>query len=79
MASVSLISRDATASFYASLPHPLYLDRPRQASTTKDRLSYGATAIHVDFVYAHPGREEPRALPVPGPSFASVSADVVTR
>ena len=79
MASVSFMSRDATASVSASLPHPLYLDRPRQASTTKDGLSYGATAIHVDFVYAIPAGKSLELFLFAGPSFASVSADVVTR
>lgn len=79
MASVSFMSRDASASVSASLPHPLYLNQPRQASTTKDGLSYGETTVHVDFVYAIPAGKSLEFFLFAGPSYASVKADVVTR
>ena len=79
MASVSSVGRDATASVTASLPHPLYLARPRQATTTKEGLSYHETAVHVDFVYAIPAAKSLELFLFAGPSFVDVKSDLVTR
>jgi opacity protein-like surface antigen len=48
----SLADRDATGSFEASLPHPLYFDRDRELAGDLSGLSYKETAIHVGLVYS---------------------------
>ena len=79
MASVSRVGRDGTASVSASLPHPLYLDRPRQATTTKEGLSYRETTVHLDFVYAIPSGKRLELFLFAGPSFVDVKTDLVTK
>lgn len=51
LASFSLVDRDETASFDAALPHPLYLDRDRQARGDVTGLSYKEQAVHLDLVF----------------------------
>ena len=79
MASVAAVSRNGTASVTASLPHPLYLNQPRQATATKDGLSYRETAIHVDFVYTIPSGKSLELFLFAGPSFVDVKSDLVTQ
>ncbi|HVQ29780.1 MAG TPA: outer membrane beta-barrel protein [Vicinamibacteria bacterium] len=79
MASVSSAGRDATVDVTASIPHPLYLEKPRSASTSQEGLSYHETIVHVDFVYAIPSGKSLEILLFAGPSFADVKADVVTK
>jgi opacity protein-like surface antigen len=50
-ASFALASRDATGSFDADLPHPLYFDRSRALSGELTGLSYKETALHLSLVY----------------------------
>jgi hypothetical protein len=40
--------RDVTTSLQASLPHPLYLDRPRSVSAEVGALKYRETDVHFD-------------------------------
>jgi opacity protein-like surface antigen len=47
----SYTTRNGSATFNGSFPHPLYLDRPRTASGTVDSLTEKETAVHVDLVY----------------------------
>jgi len=43
----SRVSRDATGSVDASIPHPLYFDRPRSASLAAPGLGYSEQVIHM--------------------------------
>jgi opacity protein-like surface antigen len=76
-ASVSFSSRDDAASLSAVFPHPLYLDRDRQASGTRDSLAYRETAGHLDLAYAHRSGSLQVSL-FAGPSLVGVKADFVT-
>lgn len=77
--SFASLSRDASASFTASLPHPLYLNRPRQAEgDTSSSLEFKETALHVDLVVG--GRSGSlRYAAFAGPSFFQVKADILDR
>jgi opacity protein-like surface antigen len=48
MASLTQFSRDETGHYEASLPHPLYFDRPRGPSGDLPTASYKETAGHFD-------------------------------
>jgi len=70
-------SRDATATYTATVPHPFFLSRPRTVSGTEDGFSFKETLVHLDFVY----RIESGPIEVhlfAGPSYVSVNAEVVS-
>ena len=71
-----LISRDASATFQASLPHPLFLNQDRQAEGTVEDLDLTETTGHLDLVYT--GRSGSLDFSVfAGPSFFSVKVDLL--
>ena len=71
----TFVTRDATASYTANVPHPLYLNRNRTAEGTVD-VEYQETAGHLDFVYL--GHSGPLDFSVfAGPSFVNLSADLL--
>jgi hypothetical protein len=74
----NLTGGGASATYAASLPHPLYLDQPRRARGTLETLSYGERAVHADFWYR---REQGRIryAVFAGPSYGSVKAELVER
>jgi hypothetical protein len=76
--SFARVARDATATYSASLPHPLYLDRDRQAEGEASGLASSETAIHVDLVIRG-GSGSLRYGAFAGPSFFQVKADVLDR
>lgn len=71
----STVSRDTTASYSVSVPHPLFLNRPRTAEGTLD-VDYSEKAGHLDLVYLGGSGSLDFAL-FAGPSFVSVSADLL--
>lgn len=71
----TVVSRDATAVWSASVPHPLFLDRPRTAEGTID-VDYSEKAGHLDLVYLGGSGSLDFAL-FGGPSFVSVSTDLL--
>jgi hypothetical protein len=77
-ASFASVTRDASGSYSASLPHPLYLDRPRSASGEAASLEYKETVVHSDVVVG--GRSGSLRFGVfAGASFFNVKADVLER
>jgi opacity protein-like surface antigen len=48
----SYTTRNGSAEYTGSFPHPLYLDRPRVATGTVEDLTYKEATVHVDLVYA---------------------------
>lgn len=48
----SAANRDESATFQASLPHPLYLNRPRSLSGDLTGYQHKETAFHVDLAFA---------------------------
>lgn len=68
-------NRDTTATYSASLPHPLFLDRPRIAEGTVD-LEYTEKAAHLDLVYLGGNGSLDFTL-FAGPSLVSVSTDLL--
>ncbi|MET0554288.1 MAG: outer membrane beta-barrel protein [Vicinamibacteria bacterium] len=71
----STVSRDTTATYSVSVPHPLFLNRPRTAEGTVD-VDYSEKAGHLDLVYLAGSGSLDLAL-FAGPSFVSVSADLL--
>jgi hypothetical protein len=68
--------RDGSADVAASLPHPLYLDRPRRVSGRAEGLAYRELAGHFDVEWRPvTGRFELSLFA--GPSFVRVDADLV--
>jgi len=49
---VTYVTRDGTAHYDASFPHPLYLNRPRSATGEVPGLSHKETSVHFDLVFA---------------------------
>ena len=47
----TLVSRDGTGSFTGRIPHPLYLNQPRQVSGDLGDRKYKEQAGHLDLVY----------------------------
>lgn len=71
----SIVNRDTTATYSASLPHPLFLNRPRTAEGTVD-VDYSEKAGHLDLVYLGGSGSLDFTL-FAGPSLVSVSADLL--
>lgn len=70
------VKRDGTASFDASLPHPLYFNQPRSASGELSGLAYKETSGHLDLVLS--GRSGRLDFSVfAGGSVIKVEADLV--
>jgi opacity protein-like surface antigen len=71
-----LVSRDASATFQASLPHPLFLNQDREAEGTVEDLDFTETTGHLDLVYT--GRSGSLDFSVfAGPSVFQVKADLL--
>jgi hypothetical protein len=68
-------SRETTAAYSASLPHPLFLNRPRTAEGTVD-VDYSEKAGHLDLVYLGGSGSLDFTL-FAGPSLVSVSTDLL--
>lgn len=77
-ASFTRVTRDSTASYSASLPHPLYLNQDRQVSGEVTDLQFQETAVHVDLVVG--GRSGSlRFGAFAGPSFFKIEGDLLDR
>lgn len=77
-ASFASASHDASGSYAASLPHPLYLDRPRKVSGDVPGVKYRETVVHSDVVVS--GRSGSlRFGGFAGASFFTAKADVVEK
>jgi opacity protein-like surface antigen len=76
-AGASYVKRDGSASFTASMPHPLYFDQPREASGELTGLSYKETSVHLDLVVG--GRSGPLDFSLfAGGSLIKVEADLAS-
>jgi opacity protein-like surface antigen len=73
-----LSKRDGKASYDASLPHPLYLARPRKATGDVPGLSYKENAALVDLI-VRTGSSPLELMLAGGVSFFKVEADLVER
>jgi hypothetical protein len=62
----------------ASVPHPLFFDRPRSVSTTLGGLEHTEHVVHLDAYYFVPVAEKMDAAVFFGPSFFSARQDYVT-
>lgn len=72
----SYASRDVTGQVDVSRPHPLYLDRPRQASAGISGYSLAEGALHVDIAYARAAGPLDWAL-FAGATLFQVEADLL--
>ena len=62
----------------ASVPHPLFFDRPRNVSMTLDGLEHTEHVVHLQAYYFVPVAEKMDVGVFIGPSFFSVTQDFVT-
>jgi opacity protein-like surface antigen len=75
-ASGSYMTKDGSASWTGSFPHPLYFNQPRSASGDVSSLSYNETSLHLDAVFTT--RTGPVDLSLfAGGSLIKVSADLI--
>lgn len=70
--------RDGKAGYDASIPHPLYLNRPRTAAADLSGLSYKENAALVDLM-VRTGSSPLELVLAAGVSFLKVEADLVQR
>ncbi len=77
-ASFNLVGGGTSTTYDASLPHPLYVGRPRQATGALDGLSYGERTLHLGLAYRQE-RGRLRYGLVAGPSWGSVEVELVDR
>ena len=77
-ASVSLHSRDGSASLNASLPHPFLFESPRRASLTVTGLDRRELAVHVPLFWLVPVGDSIEFAVFGGPTVFRVTQDVVT-
>jgi hypothetical protein len=66
------------AAITASIPHPLFFDRPRTVSTTLEGLEHTEHVVHLDAYYFVPLAEKMDVSVFIGPSFFSAKQDYVT-
>ena len=69
-------SRDVTGQVDVSRPHPLYLNRPRSASSENTGYSLSEGAVHLDLAYARAAGHLDWAL-FAGATFFQVEADLL--
>ena len=72
----SYAGRDVTGEVEVSRPHPLYLDRPRRASSEISGYDLAEAAVHVDLAYARVAGHVDWAL-FAGATFFQVEADLL--
>ena len=75
-AAVSAQGRDDKAAWSAELPHPLHLNRDRQATGEQGGLRHTENAAHLDLVHTFPGRRLEGAL-FAGASYVSVKTELI--
>jgi hypothetical protein len=69
-------SRDGSGNVDASVPHPLYLNRPRTLTTSVSGLNFKQSAIHPGLAVGG-GSEKLEYVVFGGPSFYQVDADLI--
>jgi hypothetical protein len=72
------VSSKSDASVDGSIPHPLFFNRPRTFTQTVSDLKRNEHAVHLQFGYMIPLNEKLDILVYGGPSFFSVSQDVIS-
>jgi opacity protein-like surface antigen len=75
-AAFSYVKRNGSARFEGQFPHPLFFERPREASGELSDLSHGETSGHLDLVYtAHAGAVDISLFA--GGSIMQVESDLI--
>ena len=75
---VSRVGRAGTASTRSSIPHPLYLDAPREVEGEADAVQRDETGLHIQVRYEPPRRGPLRIVLSGGPSVLRVRQTLVT-
>ncbi len=75
---VTYTSNSGTASIDAQVPHPLYFNQPRSVSGTASSIERQETGVHVQLLWMIPMSARWRLALFGGPSFYSLSQDLVT-
>ena len=76
--SYSQFKSNNSASVSASIPHPIFFDRPRTTSATLEGLEHTEHVVHVQAYYFVPVAEKMDVGVFIGPSFFSVTQDFVS-
>src|SRR5207244_2028181 len=74
---VSYLTKAATGSVNAQMPHPLYLHKPRPVSGDATGLGHDETAVHIQAVWMIPATPRWSIALTAGPSWIIVGQDVV--
>ncbi|MBP7779584.1 MAG: outer membrane beta-barrel protein [Acidobacteria bacterium] len=75
--SVSRVSRSGDAAYSGSYPHPFFFAQPRTADTIATSVDRNETGVHVSAAYLVTSPARFRLVLFAGPSFFSLSQDVV--
>jgi hypothetical protein len=75
---VSHATVDGTAEIDAQIPHPLYLEQPREVTGEQDGITRAETAVHVQLQITVPMASRVTLVLSAGPSRLSVEQDIVT-
>jgi opacity protein-like surface antigen len=75
---ISRTSNNIETTVNASIPNPLVFDQPRRADLTNEALKHSETGYHLFARYVFPINDQFEIGVSAGPSFISVSHDVVT-
>jgi hypothetical protein len=74
---VSSYTRPDTVKVSATIPHPLYFNRPREATFEDDTLNGKEIGVHVSLLWSTPINRSTDITLFGGPSFFSYRQDVV--
>ena len=74
----NLAGGSADGAITASVPHPLFHDRPLRTSATADGLKHSEKAVHLQALWTMPVTDKIDASFSIGPSFINVSQELVS-
>jgi hypothetical protein len=77
-ASVSLFSSDNSAATTTSVPHPFFFNQPREVVGDATDIGRSETGVHIQAMYLLDPAGPLRVVLSGGPSFFSITQDVVT-
>jgi hypothetical protein len=75
---VSWLSKDATGSVSAQVPHPFFFNKPRSVAGDAASLAHEETAVHLEALWMVPLTRRWQLALAGGPSWFSVSQDLVS-
>ena len=76
--SVSHTSSDTTMSLHASVPDPLFFDRPRTVDSSQSGVKHSENVVHLDAIWMIPVANKIDVGVFAGPSIFAVKQDIVS-